>query len=51
MDDPKVVLLIFSSGKMVITGAKDEEEVSNAVDKIFERLKELKCVREIPSTL
>ena len=51
MDDPKVVLLIFSSGKMVITGAKDEEEVNNAVNRIFNKLKELNCVREIPSTL
>ncbi len=51
MEDPKVVLLIFSSGKMVITGAKDEDEVSAAVNKIFDKLKELKCVRNIPSTL
>ncbi|MEM2005183.1 MAG: TATA-box-binding protein [Zestosphaera sp.] len=51
MDEPKVVLLIFSSGKMVITGAKDEDEVNTAVYRIFSRLKELECVREIASSL
>ena len=49
MDDPKVVLLIFSSGKMVITGAKSEEDVQRAVENIFKKLKELSCIREIPS--
>ncbi len=46
MDDPKVVLLIFSSGKMVITGAKSEEDVSKAVERIYNTLKDLGCVRE-----
>ncbi len=41
MDDPKVVLLLFSSGKMVCTGAKKEEEVYIAVQKIHKKLKEL----------
>lgn len=47
MDDPKVVLLIFSSGKMVITGAKREKEVYDAVDKIYNKLNELGCTQEI----
>ncbi len=47
MDDPKVVLLIFSSGKMVITGAKSEEEVYKAVNQIYKTLKDLSCVKEI----
>ncbi|WP_257788619.1 TATA-box-binding protein [Acidianus manzaensis] len=47
MDDPRVVLLIFSSGKMVITGAKREEEVYKAVKKIFDKLNELDCIRQI----
>jgi len=46
MDDPKVVLLIFSSGKMVITGAKSEEDVQRAVINIYNKLKELGCIRE-----
>jgi transcription initiation factor TFIID TATA-box-binding protein len=40
MNEPKVVLLIFSSGKVVCTGAKKEEEVKNAVNKIYAILKE-----------
>lgn len=46
MDDPKVVLLIFSSGKMVITGAKSEDDVHRAVFNIYNKLKELDCIRE-----
>ena len=34
MNEPKVVLLVFASGKLVITGAKREEQVHEAVDKI-----------------
>ena len=34
MDEPKVVILIFSTGKLVITGAKREEQVHEAADKI-----------------
>ncbi len=45
MDKPRVVLLIFSSGKMVITGAKRENEVHEAVHKIYRILKENKCTR------
>jgi len=41
MTSPKVVLLIFSSGKIVCTGARREEEVKEAVDKIYKELKEL----------
>ncbi|QOJ78334.1 TATA-box-binding protein [Infirmifilum lucidum] len=40
MSEPKVVLLIFSSGKVVCTGAKKEEEVKEAVEKIYNILKE-----------
>ncbi len=41
MKDPKVVLLIFSSGKVVCTGAKKEEQVKEAVNKIYQKLKDL----------
>ncbi len=44
MEKPVVVLLIFSSGKMVITGAKREEEVIKAVNTIYEILKENGCI-------
>jgi len=44
MRDPRVVLLIFSSGKMVITGAKEESEVEKAVHNIAKKLFELNCL-------
>ena len=34
MREPKVVLLVFASGKLVIVGAKREEQVHEAADKI-----------------
>jgi transcription initiation factor TFIID TATA-box-binding protein len=34
MTEPKVVLLLFASGKLVITGAKREEHVHEAAEKI-----------------
>jgi transcription initiation factor TFIID TATA-box-binding protein len=39
LDSPKVVVLLFGSGKLVCTGAKHVEDVSVAVDKITEELK------------
>ncbi len=51
-DDPKVVILLFSSGKMVITGAKSEEDVERAVINIYKKLEDLDCIREVsPSTM
>jgi len=38
MDEPKVVILLFASGKLVCTGAKKEEDVYKAVDKLHRRL-------------
>ena len=40
MDEPKVVILIFTSGKLVCTGATKEEDVYKAVDKLQKNLKE-----------
>jgi len=34
MGDPKVVILIFTTGNIVITGARNEEQVNIAADKI-----------------
>ncbi|MEE9237263.1 MAG: TATA-box-binding protein [Thermoplasmata archaeon] len=39
LDDPKVVVLLFGSGKLVCTGARKPEDVVRAVDKITEELK------------
>jgi len=39
MDDPKVVFLIFSTGKVVCVGAKKEKHVYEAVEKLGEILR------------
>jgi transcription initiation factor TFIID TATA-box-binding protein len=39
LDKPKVVLLLFGSGKLVCTGAKAPQDVEDAVDKITEMFK------------
>ncbi|RLE55264.1 MAG: TATA-box-binding protein [Thermoprotei archaeon] len=46
MDEPRVVLLIFSSGKMVCTGAKKEDQVREAVEKIYYILRDLGVLYE-----
>ena len=38
MSDPKTVLLLFASGKLVCTGAKSEEMVHESVNKVYETL-------------
>jgi len=40
MDEPKVVILVFASGKLVCTGAKKEEDVHEAVGKLHKKLEE-----------
>jgi transcription initiation factor TFIID TATA-box-binding protein len=40
MDKPKVVILLFTSGKLVCTGATKEEDVHEAVDKLHKKLEE-----------
>lgn len=40
MDEPKVVILLFASGKLVCTGAKKEEDVYEAVSKLHKTLEE-----------
>ncbi|MDH5770959.1 MAG: TATA-box-binding protein [Candidatus Bathyarchaeota archaeon] len=40
MDVPKVVILLFASGKLVCTGAKKEEDVYEAVTKLHETLED-----------
>jgi TATA binding protein of transcription factor TFIID len=41
MDDPEVVILLFGSGKVVITGGKSVDDASGAVDRIVDRIDEL----------
>ena len=40
MDEPKVVVLIFASGKLVCTGAKKEEDIHEALSKLHKKLEE-----------
>lgn len=40
MDEPKVVILLFASGKLVCTGAKKEEDIYDAVHKLHGILEE-----------
>lgn len=40
MQEPKVVILLFASGKLVCTGAKKEEEVYDAVNRLQDRLEQ-----------
>lgn len=40
MGEPKVVILLFASGKLVCTGAKREQDVYDAVHKLHETLEE-----------
>jgi len=44
MDEPKVVILLFASGKLVCTGAKREDEVYQAVSKLHKKLEEEKII-------
>jgi transcription initiation factor TFIID TATA-box-binding protein len=39
MDAPKVVILLFASGKLVCTGARKEEDAHKAVDNLRQKLK------------
>lgn len=41
VEEPKVVLLLFGSGKVVCTGAKKEEEILEAVSKLKKELEKI----------
>ena len=45
LSDPKVVILLFGSGKLVVTGGKTPEDMVNAVDQIVEELNSLSLIR------
>jgi transcription initiation factor TFIID TATA-box-binding protein len=44
MEEPKVVILLFASGKLVCTGAKKEQDVYTAVEKLHVLLEEKNLV-------
>jgi transcription initiation factor TFIID TATA-box-binding protein len=41
MIDPKTVILLFASGKLVCVGAKNEKDVYRSVNNLHSRLEEL----------
>ena len=40
--EPKLAMLIFSSGKVICTGARSRKEINTAVEKLIDKLKEAK---------
>src|SRR5512136_399292 len=44
MEEPKVVILLFASGKLVCTGAKQEQDVYDAVEKLHALLEETSLI-------
>lgn len=36
--DPKIVALVFSSGKVIFTGAKNIDDVKSAIDQVMQKL-------------
>jgi len=46
MDSPKVVFLIFSTGRIVCVGAKKEEEIYEGMENLRRRLKEMEVLYE-----
>jgi transcription initiation factor TFIID TATA-box-binding protein len=45
LDEPKVVVLLFGSGKLVCTGARKPQDVERAVEKITEELTQAGLLR------
>jgi len=45
LDDPRVVVLLFGSGKLVCTGARKPSDVSRAVEKITKELQDAGLLR------
>ncbi|KAL6641312.1 hypothetical protein ACP70R_019493 [Stipagrostis hirtigluma subsp. patula] len=46
MADPKIVLLVFVSGKVVLTGAKGREEIYTAFENIYPMLTQFRKVQQ-----
>lgn len=47
MEEPKVVILLFSSGKLVCTGARNSQDVGTAVDRMTKELIQLNLLGPI----
>ena len=46
MDNPPVVVLIFNSGRIIITGSKDLRIVQQAIEELKRRLQKIKAFKE-----
>ena len=46
LDEPKVAMLLFGSGKIVCTGARKTEDVSIAVQKLADELAALDLIKK-----
>ena len=46
INDPKVAMLLFGSGKIVCTGARKTEDVSIAVQKLADELTSLDLIKK-----
>lgn len=51
MVEPKLVLLIFVSGKLVITGAKEDNDFSLCINEIYDKLLEFRKKNVVVSAL
>lgn len=47
MQSPKIVLLVFASGKIVLTGAKNKEDIYKAFENMYPVLKKYKKNQQI----
>lgn len=45
LDDPEVVVLLFGSGKLVVTGGEKPDDADRAVDRIVSELKDLDLLK------
>ncbi len=51
MENPNAVILVFASGKLVCTGAKREENVHQAINKLRQKLEDKKMIHYIESAM
>ena len=50
MIEPNIILLIFSSGKLVLTGGKEVDDIYQGCKKIYPLLEKYKIEEEIKSS-
>lgn len=48
MEKPKVVILLFSTGRFVVTGARNKDQIKEAVDTLLQDVKREELQQELP---